>query len=1028
MLTSPRTAYDYWYDVSGDGVLSVVDANQVIDYVGGGSGAVGAPWRNPALPQDVNNDGPVTVADVQAIQDYLNLGAIDYTALALDQIHIRTHGGNDVVTADGAIAWLFGGWGNDMLTGGGGADLIDGGMDDDNLNGGDGNDTLTGAAGGDALDGGDGTDTVDYSDSVAGVTANLSSGYFGAGGDAEGDTFIATGGNTSIENIVGSAYADVLTGNTLANTIDGGDGDDEISGGEGNDELHGDSGNDTINADNGDDLLYGDAGDDTLNGGEGDDYLIAGEGVNALFGGPGNDTLDGDAQADVMLEDGDSRQPVADHWWISPDDLEGTTVTVMVGRSLNSGPGALTLTVQTVDGTARDGIDYQGGTFIVTIAANAEYSDPFSIHLLHDDIIQSDAKTYRLQITDVQGGAWANPDFPYAEMYINDASIKANDDATVVTNDDPVVLGVLGNDHWGPQNLHIAFFTQPAHGVVNAIYDSDGQIDDLTFIRDPNYPEESQAFTYAAADDQGQQSTANVDIFPLGVHLVGMDVEEQWWGDDPDIWRPESYPLWGNDEHRWSTQVVPAAAASQVESIAWYAEPYVGQSEPIGNGQVFAMSQGAGPAIGSPGVGFWYIYPIATLPGFLQVQGDGQQRVGDAIVSVTWVGFDPGDGQTNLVDGMKIYPERNTPECTPPLFGPLHDRVSVEVTIAMPLPDSVTIHARVLDPDNVQYGAADPNDTEIGMDVGWIPEGDDNNAGSLNPPPPYKHAIGIDEENFTIPIASGQTTGSVVRNITEPQPGNNFEVVVSPHNDLGRVSLDSDYATSPVVFVRGVEQAYPGNRVSAVLEVWRTLWVELDHMGAPGAGEVFDGDDESAAPASPEIGTLRDLVSAAHIEVRSLPDEFNETREIPFQHYILQAGGNWDTAGRDEYSEQGFWVVRAVGAYEYSEDWDHDTNFERGLLGISGVPGSDNASHSIYVFWETIRDCSVDWGFDLDAGLSLVTAHEVLHKFLGRHGNPAYPAADDGILAKPTVDSMRAPAPPLMPLQILVIQRLRYPL
>jgi len=167
-------ASDPLYDVSGDGILSVLDANQVIDVLNGGDGTVGAPWRNPVNPFDVNGDGTVGwLGEAQPILDFLALGQINYTNLALDQIHIRTHGGDDTAAVDGAIAWLFGGAGDNTLTGGSsdnyisagdGANIIHGGIGENTIEVGDGNNAITGGAGDDDIIAGNGANNIHSGD------------------------------------------------------------------------------------------------------------------------------------------------------------------------------------------------------------------------------------------------------------------------------------------------------------------------------------------------------------------------------------------------------------------------------------------------------------------------------------------------------------------------------------------------------------------------------------------------------------------------------------------------------------------------------------------------------------------------------------------------------------------------------------------------------------------------------------------------------------------------------------------------
>ena len=93
-----------------------------------------------------------------------------------------------------------------------------------------GNDTLIGLGGNDILDGGTGIDTVDYHLNTDGVTVTLTStGGTAVSGSGGTDTLV------SIENVIGSAFDDVITGNAGDNRIEGGAGSDTLNGGTGND-------------------------------------------------------------------------------------------------------------------------------------------------------------------------------------------------------------------------------------------------------------------------------------------------------------------------------------------------------------------------------------------------------------------------------------------------------------------------------------------------------------------------------------------------------------------------------------------------------------------------------------------------------------------------------------------------------------------------------------------------------------------------------------------------------------------------
>ena len=110
------------------------------------------------------------------------------------------------------------------------ADDLTGDSNDNVLTGGYGDDLLTGGAGKDILAGGAGTDTASYAGSLNGVTVNLAlltAQTGSATGDAFGDVL------SGIENLRGSANADVLTGDAYNNVLAGLSGADTIDGGAG---------------------------------------------------------------------------------------------------------------------------------------------------------------------------------------------------------------------------------------------------------------------------------------------------------------------------------------------------------------------------------------------------------------------------------------------------------------------------------------------------------------------------------------------------------------------------------------------------------------------------------------------------------------------------------------------------------------------------------------------------------------------------------------------------------------------------
>jgi Ca2+-binding RTX toxin-like protein len=182
--------------------------------------------------------------------------------------------GNDVLVGNGGPNTLVGGEGNDVVRGGGGPDSMSGSGGNDSLTGEAGPDQLMGGEGADRVDGGKGDDTfdsgqliddpdtivggkgedlMDYSQANAGVRVSLD-GRTGDGVPGENDNV-----GRDVEDVIGSAYADVLVGSAAANDLQGGGGADRLTGGKGLDGLIGGDGADRLTGGPGHDLL--DSGD-----------------------------------------------------------------------------------------------------------------------------------------------------------------------------------------------------------------------------------------------------------------------------------------------------------------------------------------------------------------------------------------------------------------------------------------------------------------------------------------------------------------------------------------------------------------------------------------------------------------------------------------------------------------------------------------------------------------------------------------------------------------------------------------------
>ena len=121
-------------------------------------------------------------------------------------------------------------------------DFLGGDSDEPNvIEGGDGADDLTGGADNTVGTDADPDDTVSYRNSDRRVNVDLSGDTdVASGGHAQGDTI------AGFENVIGSAYDDILEGDNLANKLSGLAGDDDIIGGAGSDTIEGGAGADSL--------------------------------------------------------------------------------------------------------------------------------------------------------------------------------------------------------------------------------------------------------------------------------------------------------------------------------------------------------------------------------------------------------------------------------------------------------------------------------------------------------------------------------------------------------------------------------------------------------------------------------------------------------------------------------------------------------------------------------------------------------------------------------------------------------------
>ena len=319
----------------GSDTLDGGSGNDVASYASAGGGVTVS--LAVSGPQDTINGGVDSLVRIEGLigstfADHLTGDGGDNTidGGGSGSDTIDGGGGGDTASyasATGGVTVNLGLQGAVQNTGGAGVEFLTnfenlaGSAFTDSLTGDGGDNVLSGGGGADTLDGGAGSDTASYASAGSGATVSLllmgSAQATGGGGN---ETLL------SIENLVGSGFADTLTGDANPNNIQGGAGNDAIDGGTGPDTMDGGTGVDTVSyasagagvtvslmlssAQNtggaGVDVLtnfeslIGSTFGDSLAGNGGDNLLSGGGGADTLDGGDGGaDTLDGGAGSDT---------------------------------------------------------------------------------------------------------------------------------------------------------------------------------------------------------------------------------------------------------------------------------------------------------------------------------------------------------------------------------------------------------------------------------------------------------------------------------------------------------------------------------------------------------------------------------------------------------------------------------------------------------------------------------------------------------------------------------------------------------
>ena len=235
----------------------------------------------------VNPSDTVTEHYYLEALNFTSGGGIDLTASIT---FTGSSSGDNLNGLDARADTIYGMGGDDYIYGYGGNDSIIGGAGDDHLYGGTGNDTYLFAAGwgSDTVheNTGEGTDTIRFT-GIAPSDIRMytdSSGYLHLVQISDPSNsvtvYASVTGSNNAESTIGSYVESVTFDSSYATTWDL-TGGLNITGDNSGDNLMGTAYNDVITGGTGADYIYGNAGNDTIIGSTGGDYL---------YGGPGNDT------------------------------------------------------------------------------------------------------------------------------------------------------------------------------------------------------------------------------------------------------------------------------------------------------------------------------------------------------------------------------------------------------------------------------------------------------------------------------------------------------------------------------------------------------------------------------------------------------------------------------------------------------------------------------------------------------------------------------------------------------------------
>lgn len=306
--------------------------------------------------------------------------------------------GDDVITGDANVNYIYDHDGNDVV------------------NAGAGHDRIYGYGGDDILDGGEGNDILYYSSMTDNITVDLAAGT-AIGAVMGNDTLI------NIERVFGSRGDDHISGTANGEDLYGYWGDDVIDGRGGDDTLYGYDDNDTLIGGAGNDTLYGQEGNDTLRGGAGDDHLDGGAGVDTADYSDQDEVLTVDLAASTVSGENSGNDTLVDIERVVGSAGNDTFYAAVNGMHYDGGAGnnrAFYSNVTGVDGVT---VDMNAGT---AIANDGSGQDTFA------------------NITSFYGSD--DGDFIYGDDVRNTLRLMEGDDTAFGGGGDDSIYGYGGKD------------------------------------------------------------------------------------------------------------------------------------------------------------------------------------------------------------------------------------------------------------------------------------------------------------------------------------------------------------------------------------------------------------------------------------------------------------------------------------------------------------------------------------------------------------------------------------------------------